>query len=127
MSTRQREKAAVRREIRKAAPPQATLTGLKVGPNKVRQVAGEVEGLSVAEALSRLAFSAKGAARPLRKLISSAIANAERKGGVDLDALRVLKVRVDMGPHLKRFMPRAQGRATRIKHRTSHVTVFLGV
>lgn len=126
MSTRQREKAATRRKARKEAPPQATLTGLKVGPNKVRQVAREVEGLSVAEALTRLAFSAKGAARPLRKLISSAVANAERKGGIDLDDLKVLRVSVDGGPHLKRFMPRAQGRATRIRKRTSHVTVFLG-
>ena len=126
MSTREREKAAARRQARKEAPAQATLTGLRVGPNKVRQVARQVEGLSVAEALTRLAFSAKGAARPLRKLLSSAIANAERKGGVDLDDLRVLKVRVDSGPYMARFMPRAQGRATRIRKRSSHVTVFLG-
>lgn len=126
MSTRQREKAARRRQARAEAGPQATLTGLKIGPNKVRQVAGELEGLSVADALSRLAFSAKGAARPLRKLISSAIANAERKGGIDLDDLRIVKVKVDGGPHARRFMPRAQGRATRIRKRSCHVTVILG-
>lgn len=126
MSTREREKAIRRRQARKDALPSARLNGLQVAPNKVRQVARGLVGLSVAEALTRLAFSAKGAARPLRKLISSAIANAERKGGMDLDSLKVSSLVVDGGPVAKRFMPRAQGRATRIKKRTSHVTVFLG-
>jgi large subunit ribosomal protein L22 len=80
----------------------------------------------VAAALSALAFSARAAARPLRKLISSAIANAEKRGGYDLDALTVTRVQVDGGPMVRRFMPRAMGRATRIRKRTAHVTVWLG-
>jgi large subunit ribosomal protein L22 len=126
MSTREREKAAVRREAKKAAPAQATLNGFKMSPRKLRQVADNLTGMTVAAALSALAFSAKGASIPLRKLIASAIANAERKGGVDLDDLKVLRVQVDMGNTQRRFMPRAMGRATRIRKRTSHVTVFLG-
>lgn len=125
MSTREREKAAARKEAKKAALPHATLTAIKISPRKIRQVAVNIEGLSVAQALSALAFSAKGAARPLRKLISSAIANAEQRN-LDLDALTIARVQVDGGPTQRRFMPRAMGRATRIRKRTSHVTVFLG-
>jgi len=125
MSSREREKAIARRAARKAAPPQASLMGVKISPRKIRQVSVEIEGLSVAAALSALAFSAKGAARPLRKLISSAIANAEQRK-MDLDALTIARVQVDGGPTMRRFMPRAMGRATRIRKRSSHVTVFLG-
>ena len=126
MSAREREKAAKRKQANKEAPPSATLTGIHISPRKLRQVADNLTGLGVAAALSALAFSAKGAARPLRKLLSSAIANAENRGGYDLDDLKDLLVQVDGGPSMRRFMPRAQGRATRIRKRTSHVTVFLG-
>ena len=126
MSTREREKAIKRREPKKAAPAEASLNNFRMSPRKIRQVADQLTGLSVAEALSRLAFSLKGSARPLRKLITSAVANAERKGGVDLDALRILKVVVDAGQVARRFMPRAQGRATKIRKKTAHVTVVLG-
>ncbi|MEW5853595.1 MAG: 50S ribosomal protein L22 [Myxococcota bacterium] len=126
MSTREREKANRRKQARKEAPPQATLTALRMSPRKIRAVADRIEGMTVAHALSTLAFSLRAAARPLRKLISSAIANAETRGGVDLDELTVAKVQVDGGPTARRYMPRAMGRATRIRKRTSHVTVFLG-
>ncbi|MBI5494353.1 MAG: 50S ribosomal protein L22 [Deltaproteobacteria bacterium] len=126
MSKREREKSARRREAHKGEPAQASLNNFKMSARKIRQVADNLTGLSVAEAMSALAFSLKGPARPLRKLIASAVANAERKGGADLDALKVLRVEVNMGTPMRRFMPRAQGRATRIKKPTSHVTVWLG-
>lgn len=126
MSTREREKAAQRKQARKDMPPSARLTGIHMSPRKIRAVADNIVGLSVAEALSKLAFSTRLAARPLRKLISSALANAEGRGGLDLDGLTIWKVQVDGGPTMRRFMPRAMGRATRIRKRTSHVTVWLG-
>jgi large subunit ribosomal protein L22 len=126
MSTREREKAVKRRQARKDGPAQASLNNFRMSPRKIRQVADQLKGLTVAEALSRLAFSVKGPARPLRKLITSAVANAEQTGGVDLDNLRVLNVKVDAGMVLKRFMPRAMGRASGIRKKTAHVTVFLG-
>lgn len=126
MSTREREKAALRKQARKEAPPSARLTGLRMSPRKIRAVAENIIGLSVTEALSKLAFSTKLAARPLRKLITSALANAEGRGGLDLDALTIHRVEIDGGPTMRRYMPRAMGRATRIRKRTSHVTVWLG-
>jgi large subunit ribosomal protein L22 len=112
----------------KAAPgPHASLSFLRVAPRKVRLVADEVRGMPVGDALAVLKYTPQAAAKHLSKLIRSAVANAEQKGGrVDVDALVVRTLTVDQGPKMRRFMPRAMGRAFRIEKKTSHVYVELG-
>lgn len=105
----------------------AQLRHLRIAPQKVRLVADLIRGKQVEEALNILQFTQKRSSQPLAKLVKSAVANADQKGGVDIDSLYVGKCFVDGGPVLKRFMPRAQGRATPIIKRTSHVTVALEV
>lgn len=126
MSTRQREKATIRRQRREAMGPQARLRWLRMSPRKVRLVVDLIRGLPVEEALNRLAFSRKAAALPVAKLLRSAVANADQKGTYDLDRLVIETAFVDEGPTWKRWLPRAMGRATRIRKRSSHVTVVLG-
>ncbi len=115
---------------RAAAPaggPSARLRYLRMAPRKVRLVADHVRGMNVGQALALLRYTPNAAAKPLAKLLRSAVANAEQKGGrVDVDALFVKTLTVDGGPKMRRFMPRAMGRASRIEKRTSHVTVELG-
>jgi large subunit ribosomal protein L22 len=103
----------------------ARLKLLRMSPRKVRFVADLVRGKSAAQALSTLRFTHRAASQPLKKLIESAIANAENNHGLDIDSLWLKEIRVDEGPTLKRFRPRAQGRAFRIRKRTSHVSVVL--
>jgi large subunit ribosomal protein L22 len=107
--------------------PHASLSFLRVTPRKVRLVADEVRGMPVGDALAMLKYTSAAAAKPLAKLLRSAVANAEQKGGrVDVDALFVKTLNVDQGPKMRRFMPRAQGRAYRVEKKTSHVYVELG-
>ena len=109
------------------AGPHAKLSFLRVAPRKVRLVADHVRGMPVGEALALLKYTPQAAAKPLAKLLRSAVANAEQKGGhVDVDALYVKTLTVDGGPKMRRFMPRAMGRAFRIEKRTSHVYIELG-
>jgi large subunit ribosomal protein L22 len=109
------------------AGPHASLRFLRVAPRKVRLVADHLRGMKVGEALALLRYTPQAAAKPLAKLLRSAVANAEQKGGrVDVDALRVKKLTVDHGPKLRRFMPRAMGRAYRVEKKTSHVFIELG-
>jgi large subunit ribosomal protein L22 len=126
-------KAPARKAARKAkaarpAPgPHASLNFLRIAPRKVRLVADEVRGQKVGEALAMLKYTPQSAAQPLAKLLRSAVANAEQKGGrVDVDALFVKTLTVDQGPKMRRFMPRAMGRAYRVEKKTSHVYVELG-
>jgi len=79
----------------------------------------------VEEALNMLTFAPQKAARIIKKLVQSAVANAEQNSNVDVDALYIKRIYADEGPTLKRFRPRALGRATRIRKRTSHLTVIL--
>jgi large subunit ribosomal protein L22 len=110
-----------------AAGPHASLRFLRIAPRKVRLVANEVRGQKVGEALAMLKYTPQSAAGPLAKLLRSAVANAEQKGGrVDVDALFVKTLTVDGGPKMRRFMPRAMGRAYRVEKKTSHVYVELG-
>ncbi|WP_373047884.1 50S ribosomal protein L22 [Vulgatibacter sp.] len=106
----------------------AYLRYLRIAPRKVRAVVDTVRGQPVERALATLRFTPKAAAKPVAKLIRSAIANAEQKanGNIDIDRLYVKTIMVDQGPTLRRFMARAMGRATRINKKTSHVTVELG-
>jgi large subunit ribosomal protein L22 len=110
-----------------AKAPQARLSFLRIAPRKVRLVADHVRGMKVGDALALLRYTPQAAAKPLAKLLRSAVANAEQKGGrVDVDFLVVKTLTVDGGPKMRRFMPRAMGRAQRIEKRTSHVYVELG-
>lgn len=126
MATRERKKAEVRKAERRAMGPQATLRHLRVSPRKVRLVVDMIRGRAVEEALNILTFSDKAAALPLTKLLKSAVANADNKGGVDLDRLFVQTAVVDEGPTWRRWLSRSMGRATRVHKRTSHVTIVLG-
>jgi len=104
----------------------AKLKYLQTSPQKVRLVADQVRGKSVEEAATILRFSHKFAARPLEKLLRSAIANAEhRDENMDLDRLYVKEIWVDGGPTLRRIRPQPMGRAFRILKRQSHITIKL--
>ncbi|NNG35190.1 50S ribosomal protein L22 [Nakamurella aerolata] len=98
---------------------------VRMTPMKVRRVADLVRGRSAADALAILKFQPQAAAEPVAKLVASAAANAENNHGMDRESLVIDKVFVDEGPTLKRFQPRAQGRAFRIRKRTCHITVEL--
>ncbi|MGH8494029.1 MAG: 50S ribosomal protein L22 [Moraxellaceae bacterium] len=101
----------------------AKLRGAPISAQKVRLVADQVRGLAVGKALNTLAFSNKKAATFVKKVLESAIANAEHNEGADVDELKVTTIYVDEGTSLKRIMPRAKGRADRITKRTCHITV----
>jgi large subunit ribosomal protein L22 len=98
---------------------------LRVSPYKVRLVADLVRGKKVDEALTILKFLPKKGGRLINKTLRSAVANAENTQTIDVDTLFIKTIMVDEGPRLKRFRPRAMGRATRIIKRTSHITMVL--
>ncbi|WP_194757260.1 50S ribosomal protein L22 [Aliidiomarina indica] len=97
----------------------------RLSPQKGRLVADQIRGQSVAKALETLAYSQKKAATLIKKVLESAIANAEHNEGADIDELKVSAIMVDEGPTMKRIKPRAKGRADRILKRTSHITVVV--
>ena len=99
---------------------------IRISPQKIRLIMGQVRGKKVEEALNLLSFAPQRGARILKKLLDSAVANAQQNADMDVDSLYISKVYADEGPTLKRWRPRAQGRATRIRKRTSHLTVILG-
>ena len=101
----------------------AKLRAARISAQKARLVADQVRGKPVEEALNLLEFSNKKAAAIVRKVLNSAIANAEHNEGLDVDDLRVSTIMVDEGPTLKRIKARAKGRADRILKRTCHITV----
>lgn len=101
----------------------AVLKRASFSPQKGRLVADQIRGLPVARALEILQFSTKSAAHPIRKVLESAIANAEHNDGADVDELKVKAICVDAGPTMKRWRARAKGRGVRILKRTSHITV----
>ncbi|MCK4839107.1 MAG: 50S ribosomal protein L22 [Desulfobulbaceae bacterium] len=98
---------------------------IRISPQKARLVADLVRGKSVESALNTLRFMPKKGARILRKVLESALANASQNEAIDVDTLYVKTIFIDGGPMLKRIMPRAQGRASRILKRSSHITVVL--
>ncbi|MDI6795437.1 MAG: 50S ribosomal protein L22 [Desulfatibacillaceae bacterium] len=103
----------------------ATARFIRVSPQKTRRVADVVKGNPVEAGLNALAFLPQKPAAVIKKVIESAVANAEQNGGMDVDVLKIKNILVDQGPTLKRWRPRAQGRANRILKRTSHITVIL--
>jgi ribosomal protein L22 len=131
------KKAAAKAEskkapAKKAAPApvaapvvRASARYVRIAPRKVRLIADQVRGLHIEKARALLQFSPRGAAEDIRKLIDSAAANAENNHDLIADEMRVSSITVDEGPTLKRFRPRAMGRATPIHKRTSHIAVAL--
>ena len=98
---------------------------VRISPTKARRVVNLVRGLPAKEALTVLQFAPQAASEPVYKVLASAIANAENNERLDPDALLVAEAYVDEGPTLKRFRPRAQGRAYRIRKRTCHITIVV--
>jgi large subunit ribosomal protein L22 len=98
---------------------------IRISPRKVRLVMDQLRGKRVEDALNLLNFAPQKSAYIVKKLISSAVANAEENTEIDVDTLFVKTIYADEGPTLKRFRPRAMGRASRIRKRTSHITVIL--
>jgi large subunit ribosomal protein L22 len=98
---------------------------VRISPRKARLVADMVRGKKVEEALNMLSFTNKAFTKKMTKLINSAVANVQNTTKMDVDTLCIKRIFVDGGPTLKRFMPRALGRATIIRKRTSHITVVL--
>lgn len=104
----------------------AILRSARISAQKVRLVADMVRGLPVGRASDVLQFTNKKAAHMVRKVLLSAVANAENNLGADVDELKVATIFVDEGPTMKRMMARAKGRGSRILKRTSHITVVVG-
>jgi ribosomal protein L22 len=121
------KKAAPKKAKAPAAPPvvKAKARYVRIAPRKVRLIADQVRGMHIEQARALLAFSPRGAAEPIQKLINSAAANAENNHDLIGDEMRVSSITVDEGPTLRRFRPRAMGRATPINKRTSHIAVAL--
>jgi len=104
----------------------AKLKYIRISAQKCRLVADQIRGLSVGRAVEVLEFSPKKASGIVKKVLNSAIANAEHNDGADIDELKVIKIFVDEGPTQRRFQPRAKGRACKILKRTSHLTIMVG-
>src|SRR3546814_7458919 len=103
----------------------AILRSARISPQKARLVADQVRGLSAERAVNLLKISDKKAAHMIRKVVESAIANAENNQGADVDELKVKTIMVDEGQTVKRFMARSMGRGTRTTKRTGHLTVVV--
>ena len=102
---------------------QAKLRGARLSAQKARLVADQVRGRRVEDALNLLTYSSKKGADVVRKLLNSAIANAEHNEGADVDELKISEIYVDEGMTMKRIMPRAKGRADRILKRSCHISI----
>jgi large subunit ribosomal protein L22 len=117
----------VTQENKQEAKPEikATLNFLKMGPRKVRLIADTMRGHKVSLLLERLTMNSQHAALPMLKLLKSAVANAKHNFKFDVNTLRVKSITVDGGPVVKRWMPKAHGRATPLRQRTSHINLVL--
>jgi large subunit ribosomal protein L22 len=127
MSTTERQRISARRDsILGDAPGSfASARFVRITPLKARRVVDMIRGMPVDEALSLLQFAPQAASETVYKVLESAIANAETTEGLNTSDLVVSKALVDEGPTMKRWRPRAQGRATRINKRTSHITLVV--
>lgn len=124
MSAREKKKAAERKAKRAEAGAVSHFRGIRMSARKARALADLIRGQSVEQADTVLAFQRRRAAEPLRKCLAAAVANADQRN-MDVDALVVAMVQVNKGPIMRRFMPRAHGRATRIRKQTSHIHIEL--
>jgi large subunit ribosomal protein L22 len=127
MSVTERRRSSARRDSLLGDQPGAFASAryARITPMKARRVVDMVRGLPVDEALALLQFAPQAAASTVHKVLESAIANAETTEGLTADDLVVSRAMVDEGPTMKRWRPRAQGRATRINKRTSHITLVV--
>ena len=104
----------------------AILRGVRLSAQKGRLVADQIRGMPVDKALNLLAFSPKKGAKIIRKVLESAIANAEHNDGADIDELKITQIYVEQGATLKRFSARAKGRGNRISNPTAHIYITVG-
>ena len=127
MSTTERQRTSARRDTLLGDRPGAFASAryVRITPMKARRVVDLVRGVPVEQALSILEFAPQAAAETVHKVLRSAVANAETTEGLDTHDLVVSVAHVDVGPTMKRWRPRAQGRATRINKRTSHITLVV--
>ena len=127
MSTTDRQRVSARRETLLGDQPGAFASAryTRITPMKARRVVDMVRGLPVGDAQSLLKFAPQAASETVLKVLESAIANAETTEGLDAGDLVISNAQVDEGPTMKRWRPRAQGRATRINKRTSHITLVV--
>ncbi len=127
MSTLERKTVSARRETLLGDAPGAFARArfVRITPMKARRVVDMVRGLPAQEAVTILQFAPQGAAETVAKLVASAIANAETNEGLDAADLVISQATVDEGPTMKRWRARAQGRASRINKRTSHITIVV--
>lgn len=98
---------------------------IRISPQKARLIADIIRGMNAEKAVTTLRFMPKKGAKIIRKVLESAVANADQMESIDVDSLYIKKITIDGGPMLKRISPRAQGRATRILKRTSHITIIV--
>jgi len=119
------QRRAIRREEGSLGYAKAKLDTIRVAPRKARLVADQIRGMTYEKARIALEFSHKNVAKPMLTLLDSCRANAEEVESMNVDNLYISEIWVDGGPTLKRFMPRAMGRASRINKRTSHITLIL--
>ena len=127
MSTTERQRTSARRETLLGDQPGAFASArfVRITPMKARRVVDMVRGMSVEEARPLLKFAPQAAAETVLKVLNSAVANAETTEGLATNDLVISVAQVDEGPTMKRWRPRAQGRATRINKRTSHITLVV--
>jgi large subunit ribosomal protein L22 len=127
MSTMERKQVSARRESLLGDEPGAFASArfVRITPMKARRVVDMVRGMDVEDALNLLQFAPQAAAETVHKVLASAVANAETTEGLDAGTLVVTKAMVDEGPTMKRWRARAQGRASRINKRTSHITLVV--
>ena len=109
-----------------ATETKASLRGARISAQKGRLIADLIRGKKVDQAINILAFSPKKGAALMRKLLESAIANAEHNDGADIDTLKVKTVHVERGAYMKRFMARAKGRGTRVQKHSCHIYLTVG-
>ena len=124
MATRIRQKAEARKKARTESMPNAYLHGLDMSARRIRVIADKIRGQKLAWAMDYLRTERRAAAKHLRGVLDSAMANADDRG-LDIDGLVVSDVIVDKGALRKRFMPRAQGRATKVRKQSAHIRVRL--
>jgi large subunit ribosomal protein L22 len=124
MATSEKKKAVERKDLRANGPIRASLRNLNMSARKTRIIADGIRNRDLTYALLFLSTQKKACCVPLKKLLESAAANADVRN-LDIDGLKIAEIRVDKGPIRKRFMPRAQGRATKIRKQSAHIEVIL--
>ena len=126
MSRRKRRNNEREAELRESLKHRkATLRYLRIAPRKVRAVADIIRGRRIEEALAILDYTRRSAAEPLARMLRGALANVSEVENIDVDTLKIKEILVDQGPTIKRYRPRAMGRATMVQKKTSHVSLLL--